>query len=77
LRISLSVSFGLDFANDDVGFANLQQVEFEAEAFAIFIGLGCANLGPVAGVLSGLADDVDAVRRLLRFLDDRGLSFRL
>ena len=40
MRTSLSVGFGLDFANDDVGFANRQQVEFEAEAFAIFIGPG-------------------------------------
>jgi hypothetical protein len=68
--------FGLDFANDDVGFANRHQVELEAEAFAILVSPGAANLDPVACVLSGLAHGVDAVRRLVCFLDDHGLSFR-
>jgi hypothetical protein len=37
LCTSFGVSFGLDFANDDVGFANRHQVELEAEAFAILV----------------------------------------
>ena len=67
----------LDFANDDVGFANQQQVELEAEAFAMLVSPGGTDLGPVAGVLSGLAHGIDAVRGLVWFLDDHGLSFRL
>jgi hypothetical protein len=60
LGTSFGFSFRLDFANDDVGFTNRQQVEFEAEAFAILVGL----------------DGVDAVRRLVCFLDGHDLSFR-
>jgi len=63
----------LNFADDEVGFPNWEQVELKTEALAVFVSPGGANVGPAAAVLGDFSNGVDPVGRAVALAFDHVL----